>query len=535
MGILAWTLVLSARAEPVPEGGAVLDLQTAQRIAMRENPSLRTAEARIRQAEARVAQVRATFLPTLGVGASASHFQLSDRAVREIEDVRDDFDFEEDLEQRLDEVVADGADTLGRAGQRALATVRADQLYRLRGYPDLVRLQQAIFAETDRRATRYADTLRSELSTFDPVGDTIEALGIDSRPEVDDTRELYSVGAYGSWLLFDGMSRRFSLAVARYGRAGSEEAERDARRLLLGAVARAYYQAQLAREDTRIAEADVSFNARLLDEARRRREAGQTSLSTELNFEVRRNAAETARFQALRRYESSRVALAALLGFPDAELPADLTLAPLREERPEQLQSPDAEGQIAYALAYRPDVEFNRAVLEQSNTGILLARSAYSPSLNLTGGYVGTRDAGFSFEDEDFGGQVGVVLKMDLFEGGLRMARVREATALREEARSALAQAELRAVSDVRAAIVMLRFAGELLILQRRNLAISEQNRDLVEVEYQADHASLVRLNEAQRDLILAQGRYATALASLHVAWEDLREATSQSLDDFER
>ena len=104
---------------------------------------------------------------------------------------------------------------------------------------------------------------------------------------------------------------------------------------------------------------------------------------------------------------------------------------------------------------------------------------------------------------------------------------------MREEAESALAQAKLTAASEVRGAIVTLHFAGELLKLQRRNLSIIEQTRDLVELEYKANHASLVRLNEAQRDLVLARSRYASSLASLHIAWNEFLQSTSQSLEGF--
>jgi outer membrane protein TolC len=55
-----------------------------------------------------------------------------------------------------------------------------------------------------------------------------------------------------------------------------------------------------------------------------------------------------------------------------------------------------------------------------------------------------------------------------------------------------------------------------------------QKNRDLVEKEYKAGVGSLVRLNEAQRDLTAAQVRLAAAQVALRQAWYDLWSATGQ-------
>jgi len=51
-----------------------------------------------------------------------------------------------------------------------------------------------------------------------------------------------------------------------------------------------------------------------------------------------------------------------------------------------------------------------------------------------------------------------------------------------------------------------------------------------VEKEYKAGVGSLVRLNEAQRDLTAAQVRLALAQTAVHQAWYDLWSATGQIL-----
>ena len=73
--------------------------------------------------------------------------------------------------------------------------------------------------------------------------------------------------------------------------------------------------------------------------------------------------------------------------------------------------------------------------------------------------------------------------------------------------------------------------AQKQLWLQRANAVLVEKNRDLVEKEYRAGSTSLVRLNEAQRDLVSAQGQLALARISLRQAWYDLWTATGAILE----
>ena len=84
---------------------------------------------------------------------------------------------------------------------------------------------------------------------------------------------------------------------------------------------------------------------------------------------------------------------------------------------------------------------------------------------------------------------------------------------------------------DVRSTAERVLSAQQQLLLQRANADLVKRNRDLVEKEYKAGVGSLVRLNEAQRDLTRAQVRLATARAALHLASYDLQSATGQILD----
>ncbi len=414
----------------------VLDLQTAQQIALAGNPSLQAAQARIEQAQARLGQARSLYFPSLDSSITASATELSNRTM-------------------------------------ALLP-----------------------------------------------------------PGADDTAELYEANLTATWLVFDGFGRKFRTAAARSGKAQTEQVMRETQRLLLGGVATAYYNVQLARESIAIAKADEAFNQRLLREAQARKRVGTGSLSDELNFQVRVRTAKTSLIQAEGRRRVALIALAELMGIPDANLPLDLQVAPLPAEGPEELELPDLDSALKFGLEHRPDLLQRRYRVKQTEAGVGLERSDYIPTVSALGSLDGQRPEDGHFEEDDFSATIGVGLNYNIFSGGRRKAELHEAKALKTEAERLRRQAELAVASEIRRAHQNLITAQEALALQRETTQYVERNRELVEKEYTAGQGSLVRLNEAQRDLIAQRSRLAVSRVGLKQSVHDLRTATGQTLGE---
>jgi len=352
--------------------------------------------------------------------------------------------------------------------------------------------------------------------------------------DIEDPQDYYRAGIVATWTLFDGFSRRFANAAARHGEALTDSARQDARRLLLSSVSQAYYSAQLALEGISIAQADEAFNRHQLSEASARRRAGTGSLSEELNFQVRRNAATANYLAAEESYKTAMIGLASLLGIPDAGFPSQVTLAPLKGETAEEMAPQDVKTLQDYALKTRSDVRQSRIAVEQKEAEIGIARSGFYPSVDLTANLGGERQADARFQGDDFGGSVAVNFTYNIFAGGLYRAKLAGARAGWIEARHNQNTLENRVKKEVKSAVTELETAGRQLLLQRSNADLVEKNRDLVEKEYRAGQGSLVRLNEAQRDLITAKSRLALALVGLHRAWSGLETATGSILVGFE-
>ncbi|MBR9984451.1 MAG: TolC family protein [Desulfosarcina sp.] len=350
---------------------------------------------------------------------------------------------------------------------------------------------------------------------------------------IDAPQDYYNADLTVSWTLFDGFERKFSNASARYGEQSSTAALNDARRLLISAVALSYFSAQLALENISIARADEEFNQRQLADAEARQRVGTGALSDVLNFQVRKNQAKTTRINQEYQLEITLYGLAALLGLPDSRLPGHVSLARLSPETAPELASPPVNRLIADAMDRRPDIQQAQWSIKQTEAQVKIAQSDYYPTVVLAGSLDGERVDDPGFGQDDVGNRFQVGLSYNLFAGGFTRAKVREVGHRRVELEKRLEELVLSATSDIRSSVALVVTAQTQLALQRENVDLVQRTRDLVEKEYNAGQGSLVRLNEAQKDLTTAQSNLALALVGLRQAWVELETRTGNILATY--
>ena len=419
----------------------VLDLKTAQQIAMADNPSIHATEIRIMQAKERISQAHSAYWPRLDASASVSRAWMSDNNYQ--------------------------------------------------GNLDSARI-------------------------FNPSA------------TIDDPQDYYRTSLRTTWLLFDGFERRYRSRLAQNSKDQMISARDDARRLLFSSVSASFLSAELALENIDIARTDEAFFKDLLEEAKNRRHIGTGSLSDELSFKVQVNAAISERIRAEGFFKTSLHSLAALLGLSDASLPAHVELALLEKASPEEMEVPDTEEMITYALEYRPDILQSRLAIQNASLEKKVATSKYAPTINLTASVAGDREADARFEGDDFGNTIGLNMTINLFSGGLYRAQSREAMQKENEARKLLEALKTSITAEIRTrAVNVITFQAQLR-LQQSNTLLVQKTRDLVEKEYKAGQASLVRLNESQRELTSAQNRTALALVALRQTWYALMSETGE-------
>jgi outer membrane protein TolC len=351
-------------------------------------------------------------------------------------------------------------------------------------------------------------------------------------PDVDLSARYWSYSATlsGSWVLFDGLAREARVLGTKASWLESVSAYEDARRLLIQAVDLAYNTALLARENIRIAEADAGFNKELLEETRLKVEAGSASLSERHNFEIRLNAASSQLISAQNELSIAMAVLAELMGLPGTTEPTSIALAPLGEESEDDLAPPHELEELAFALRSRPDLDALRHAIKTSEAQVDENRAANLPTVFLQGEYGYRRLDNPHFDQDDLTGTGSLNLAWNLFNGFSDRAGIQAARFATEQKRKELAAQWLAVISEVRQAVAQVAASQAQLILQRENHRLTLDTRDLVLKEYQAGQASLVRLNEAQRDLIEAEGNLSLARIAVRQVWNNLHAATARNL-----
>ncbi len=447
----------------------LVTIEEARRVGLRYNPDIHAARARIDQALARIGEARSTYFPTVAfIHNSNRTFQTPS--------TRNRFPVTVSTPQLTTNLPTD-------LQNLDLATL-------------ITALASPLFGQTD---------LPGISRSFSEHGTSIST----------------------TWTLFDGLSREATVLATKHVHSAAKMALADAQRLLVQAIDGAYLQAQLGREQLRIARADVEFSGRLLDATQKRQAAGKATAADVLNFEVRLLAAQADERAAIGLYENARTVLAELMGIQDARLPDELGLALLEEEDEADLAAPDPDEWVGRALAARPDLAQKEYELKSKAEQVKAAKGQYSPSLVATGSYGFDRLSNLAYSDDDQTSAAAIELRWQIFTGGLRTSRVRFTEAERWEIAAHLRRHRQRVASEVRQAVTSLVNAQEQVRLQRLSLTAARENRRIVEAEYESGKSSLVRLNEAQRDLVETDAGLALARIRLRQAWTDLRAAAA--------
>ena len=415
---------------------------------------------------------------------------------------------------------------IGSLTQKKVLTLSDAQQFALAGNPDYLSAARAV-----RSAKyRYYRSLSAYLPELDFRAETHHALkrshDLFNPPAgvMPQEQQLSSaLGLHASWLLFDGLEREFNVLAVRQEVRQRQALDRNAKRLLLRAVAYAYYDAVLAGEAERIAQADLLFQESSLRQAENRFRNGLVSKASVLNFRILANAAKSAIFNARYRGIAARNSLCALMGFPQGDFPPELELPPLKRDEGELY--PSLEFCMEQAAANRPDLRSAALLLDVAFFRKWSAYSGFLPTVRA--------DAVFGWEAENarYGGyQVsrshhnttgfayGVSGEWNLFKGFSTFNLIRERIVEEELAKLHLSEMFLQAVNEVKDAWANYRNALEQVKIYEETLAWVYEQRQLVQSEYWNGRNTITRLNGAQSDLVEAESRLAIALIELRKA-----------------
>ena len=338
-------------------------------------------------------------------------------------------------------------------------------------------------------------------------------------------RPTYGATLAGQWVVFNGLMDTMNMLAARYSAKQTESLNRDSRRLLIQSIIVTYNQVLLNRAQMRIAEADEMFEQQMVDDTQLKYDAGAASLSDLLNFKILKNNATDNVITSRLNFDTFRFMLAELMGLTTGEIPDDVQFPELDIGKDMEF-SLGVEFYLDLALSQRPDLQSFRESLEANKYLLYSSWGSFLPNVILNMNY------GYSRTDQqenypvgsarprslDLLYNYGMNVNWLLFDGGSRWAQVRQSQANVAFSEEQLADKWITVVTEVRQAHAKLvSNIAEAKILGD-TLDMTKKQRDLVREEYNAGNTSITRLNEAQRDLILAQLNHISALIDIENA-----------------
>lgn len=340
----------------------------------------------------------------------------------------------------------------------------------------------------------------------------------------------FSPSIAANWVVFDGFIRDFDLLAQRYGETGSEAALADSRRLLLNAVAQAFYTALLADEHVRIADAETANNKQFLDDSITRRKLGSATEVDVLNFELRVHNATIAQLNAARDAQVARLALVELMGQPESHTDFQL----VGTEAWTRVLPPEPADAVQRALALRPDLRRLHASLLAAEARVQASKRAFLPRVSLSTNAGFSSNDALSFDKDERNASVGIALNWRAFDGGQRQAAVDLASADASAAGHQLESQWHSAVSEIRQRIEALWAARATLALREENVRLSIRIYDQTRKRYRAGVEPLTRVNEVLTQLTVAERNLAAGRIALAQTIENLHAATGENLLDFE-
>ena len=378
------------------------------------------------------------------------------------------------------------------------------------------------------------------LGAYSPVinatltgGGTVSRFNQKSSPAIaaDNNNAYINAGFSGTWLLFDGLARTMNVLAQRHSYKAEKALQEDTRRLLMQAVAFAFYDILLAIERQRIAKSNMDFQLANLKDTQLKFDAGAVPLSEVLNFKVETNVATVSQVQAEYEYEIAVYALARLMGYPDGNFPAVVKFPTISSSTDDRLTSIDV--YLDTALNNRPDLRRFRELLKTAKYTLYQSYGPFMPTVNAFGTIdFGSQRADFSspsfvnkYASNIFDG--GVQAEWLIFNGLSRFNRVRETEALVAQAKFNVADSWLKVIEEVRNSYIEYVLRTKQAKIYKRTLGLVTKQRDLVEEEYQAGNTELARLFQAQNVLISAEVNLVRSLVALRKAKVALNAATN--------
>jgi len=205
----------------------------------------------------------------------------------------------------------------------------------------------------------------------------------------------------------------------------------------------------------------------------------------------------------------------------------------ITEDLGEETSSVSPGDAFALASARRPDLQAARENSTAADRSAFSSMSALLPSLTGSVTYSWSANAfpnTASDHERNYAWDIGVGLRLPIFDGSLTIANIRQAKARAAIANNQLRDAELQVALDVKQAVLTLAEATERIKVSKSGLASAEEDYRLSREKYDLGSGTMLELVDAQVNLSRARSSYVDALASLREAEALFGRATGEPI-----
>ena len=316
-----------------------------------------------------------------------------------------------------------------------------------------------------------------------------------------------------SQLLFDfGKTFASTEAARRLAEQAQEDVELQ-RQLITLTVKESFININFARRLIRVQEQALERADLNLRSARGFFEVGTRPKSDVARAEVDVANARLDLIRARNAERLARVALNTAMGIP-ADTPTEV-----QDNLVYQAMTIDRTRLLSLALSQRPEYKQARLRVDEADARMRRAFRDFFPDITANGFYGGTR------ADLNEIWEVGLALSWTIFDGGNRIARLRETKASVEAEKSRVRAAELDISREVEQAQLNVTEAQERIGAAQTAVASAQENFRLAQGRFDAGVGTILELTDAQLFLTQAQNTEAQALADYRIAVARLERA----------
>ena len=333
-------------------------------------------------------------------------------------------------------------------------------------------------------------------------------------------QDQYNAGLKLEQPLFNGRIGAALRAARLYG-AWTEAGIRAATEAVQRETIRAYYAAVLSEHLLEVNQAALETAERQRTNAQSRRRQGMASNYDELRAEVEVSNFRAQVLQARNDRDVAYTTLYRLIG-ASPESAADLV-----DEVPQVNEEIAFAAAAREALERRADLAEAEYALRMQRESVAIAKSRYLPEV---AGYVSQAWANPDPHDssqDDWGDewQAGVQVSLPLFDGLDRRGTLIQERAKLRQLEIALQDAEERAMSEIRQAVLSLKTAEEFARSQRQNLETAKEALRLVEAGLKEGQNTPVEVMDARQALTKASANHYQSLFTHAMARVALQQA----------